>query len=84
MAAPDGRVYTGFAHGVAGIAYALARLFDVTGERRFGSGLLRRLSLCGSSGYVDAAQNWPVLGEPVEGVAGLGPSMTAWCHGRRG
>ncbi len=81
--APDGRVYTGFAHGVAGIAYALGRLFDITGERRFG-----RASADGyryvASRYVDAAQNWPVLGEPVEGVAGLGPSMTAWCHGAPG
>jgi type 2 lantibiotic biosynthesis protein LanM len=81
--APDGRVYTGFAHGVAGIAYALGRLFDVTGERRFG-----RASSDGyryvASRYMDAAQNWPVLGEPVEGVAGLGPSMTAWCHGAPG
>ena len=81
--APDGRVYTGFAHGVAGIAYALGRLFDATGERRFG-----RASADGyryvASRYVDAAQNWPVLGEPVEGVAGLGPSMTAWCHGAPG
>jgi type 2 lantibiotic biosynthesis protein LanM len=81
--APDGRVYTGFAHGVAGIAYALGRLFDVTGERRFG-----RASADGyryvASRYIDSAQNWPVLGEPVEGVAGLGPSMTAWCHGAPG
>lgn len=81
--APDGRVYTGFAHGVAGIAYALGRLYDVTGERRFG-----RASSDGyryvASRYLDAAQNWPVLGEPVEGVAGLGPSMVAWCHGAPG
>jgi type 2 lantibiotic biosynthesis protein LanM len=79
----DGRVYTGFAHGVAGIAYALGRLFDVTGERRFG-----RASSDGyryvASRYVESAQNWPVLAEPVEGVAGLGPSMTAWCHGAPG
>ena len=81
--APDGRVYTGFAHGVAGIAYALGRIYDITGERRFG-----RASSDGyryvASRYVDAAQNWPVLGEPVEGVAGLGPSMVAWCHGAPG
>jgi len=81
--APDGRVYTGFAHGVAGIAYALGRLFDVTGERRFG-----RASADGyryvASRYLDTAQNWPVLGEPIEGVPGLGPSMTAWCHGAPG
>ena len=81
--APDGRVYTGFAHGVAGIAYALGRLYDITGERRFG-----RASSDGyrdvASRYLDAAQNWPVLGEPVEGVAGLGPSMIAWCHGAPG
>ncbi|MEO5822274.1 MAG: type 2 lanthipeptide synthetase LanM [Vicinamibacteraceae bacterium] len=80
---PDGRVYTGFAHGVAGIAYALGRLFDISGERRFG-----RASSDGyryvASRYLDAAQNWPVLGEPVEGVAGLGPSMVAWCHGAPG
>lgn len=81
--APDGRVYTGFAHGVAGIAYALGRLYDITGEHRFG-----RASSDGyryvASRYLDAAQNWPVLGEPVEGVAGLGPSMVAWCHGAPG
>jgi len=79
----EGRFFTGFAHGVAGIAYALGRLFDVTGERRFG-----RASSDGyryvASRYVDAAQNWPVLAEPVEGVAGLGPAMTAWCHGAPG
>ena len=79
----EGRFFTGFAHGVAGIAYALGRLFDVTGERRFG-----RASSDGyryvASRYVDAAHNWPVLAEPVEGVPGLGPSMTAWCHGAPG
>jgi hypothetical protein len=58
-------------------------LFDVTGERRFG-----RASADGyryvASRYLDTAQNWPVLGEPIEGVPGLGPSMTAWCHGAPG
>jgi type 2 lantibiotic biosynthesis protein LanM len=79
----EGRIFSGFAHGVAGIAYALGRLYDVTGERRFG-----RASSDGyryvASRYVDSAQNWPVLGEPVEGMAGVGPSMIAWCHGAPG
>ena len=79
----EGRFFTGFAHGVAGIAYALGQLFAVTGERRFG-----RASSDGyryvASRYVDAVQNWPVLAEPVEGVPGLGPAMTAWCHGAPG
>ena len=79
----EGRIFSGFAHGVAGIAYALGRLYDVTGERRFGSASSDGYRYVASR-YVDGAQNWPVLGEPVEGMAGVGPSMIAWCHGAPG
>ncbi len=79
----DGRIFTGFAHGAAGIAYALGRLHDATGERRF-----RRAATDGyryvASRFLSGVGNWPILGEPAEGVPVQGPTMTAWCHGAPG
>ncbi|HEY8550207.1 MAG TPA: type 2 lanthipeptide synthetase LanM, partial [Vicinamibacterales bacterium] len=79
----DGRIFTGFAHGTAGIAYAIGRLFDATGEARFA-----RVASDGyryvASRFLDGVSNWPILGEPVEGVPVQGNVMTAWCHGAPG
>jgi lantibiotic modifying enzyme len=76
-------VFVGFAHGAAGMACALLRLFEATGidafrdaaERgyRFERGLFLR-----------ASGNWPLVG-PLDGPSGgVGSRMNAWCHGAPG
>jgi type 2 lantibiotic biosynthesis protein LanM len=79
----DGRVYTGLAHGVAGIAYALSRLHDVTADRRFGRAAAGGYKYVASR-FLEGAGNWPILGEPAEGLPAQGATMTAWCHGAPG
>lgn len=78
--AADGRRYVGFAHGAAGIAVALIRLFHSTGRREYLEAAAgahqfeKRL-------YQQASANWPVTsGED----GGPGEVMTAWCHGAPG
>jgi len=75
----DGRHLAGFAHGAAGIAYALSRLYLHTGEDalldtvRSAHSFERRL-FSGSPG------NWPVVDES----GNTGHTMIAWCHGAPG
>jgi type 2 lantibiotic biosynthesis protein LanM len=81
--AANGELLAGFAHGAAGIAYALLRLFQVTDERIWleaaaGGYLYERSVFSARHG------NWPIVKggrtSPERG-AGL---MTAWCHGASG
>jgi type 2 lantibiotic biosynthesis protein LanM len=78
--APDRRLLAGFAHGTAGISYALGMLHRETGERSFldaaagGHRYERQL-------WSPAHHNWPI----IEGEAGGGEqSIFAWCHGAPG
>lgn len=81
--ARNGSPIAGFAHGSAGVALALARLADASGEARFRDAARRGLAherTC----FVAALGNWPVLGA-LDPVTGSGHSvMTAWCHGAAG
>jgi len=85
---------TGFAHGAAGIAWALLRLAAVSGEQRFAdlaqAGLEYERSV-----YLPSLGNWPDLrpagggGNGREGGGGSGGAaaaggMVAWCHGAPG
>jgi type 2 lantibiotic biosynthesis protein LanM len=76
-----GHPLAGFAHGAAGIAYALTRLFVVTGEhalRETASAAYRyERSL-----YSETRANWPVVEEPDDG--GGQRFLNAWCHGAPG
>ena len=74
------RLY-GFAHGVAGIAYTLFRLYAATGERAFleaaEAGLV---TLRAASRPVDGTEDarwWPCSRED-------GSAWNAWCHGTPG
>jgi type 2 lantibiotic biosynthesis protein LanM len=69
---------TGFAHGNAGIAYALLELATVTGERRFESAALQGIEHERSL-FSPEHRNWPDLRPNA-------PSRfaTAWCHGAPG
>jgi type 2 lantibiotic biosynthesis protein LanM len=76
--AGNGVPLTGFAHGAAGFAWALARLAAATGEERFrvaaGAALAYERSLLSHT-----ACNWPDL------RSGAGDRfMLAWCHGAPG
>jgi lantibiotic modifying enzyme len=79
----DGRLLAGFAHGAAGIAYALARLFKITGNENYLEAAAaahrfeRRL-------FSAVHGNWPVVGAEGDSVSGAPVFMTAWCHGAPG
>ena len=75
------RPLTGFGHGAAGIACALARLGHATGERRFVDAACEGIAYECAVFSVEAG-NWPDFrGLPGE----TGPVyMNAWCHGATG
>ena len=78
---------TGFAHGAAGIAWALLELFSATGEERFAKGAEEGFAY-EEAWYSPEHENWPdlrshaVAAEP----AGAQPLVynLAWCHGAPG
>lgn len=70
---------TGFSHGAAGMAAALARLAQATGQQRFAEAA-RRAVAYERAVFVDARGNWPDFrssSEPNE-------FMLSWCHGAPG
>jgi type 2 lantibiotic biosynthesis protein LanM len=77
---------TGFAHGNAGIAWALLQLWSVSNQERFRSAALNALSY--ERSLFSAARNWPDLRDRK--LLGLAVSdkkenfMVAWCHGASG
>jgi type 2 lantibiotic biosynthesis protein LanM len=78
-AGPDGRRLAGFAHGAAGIAYALTKLYLFTGDGRLRDAALGAYRY--ERGLFSAQRgNWPILGKSGDTTA----VMTAWCHGAPG
>jgi type 2 lantibiotic biosynthesis protein LanM len=69
---------TGFAHGNAGIAYALLALSEATGEKRYQQAGTEALAYERSL-YSPEHRNWPDL----RNIAG-GRFVSAWCHGAPG
>lgn len=72
------RPLTGFAHGSAGIGWALAVVAETTGETRFAEAASAALAHERAL-YLPEQGNWPDLRED----GGRRP-MTAWCHGAVG
>jgi type 2 lantibiotic biosynthesis protein LanM len=71
------RPITGFAHGNAGIAFALLRLFAACGETRFRDAALEAIAFENTT-FVNSEGNWPDLRWEQ-------PSFAAgWCHGGPG
>ncbi|MGI8551694.1 MAG: type 2 lanthipeptide synthetase LanM family protein [Dehalococcoidia bacterium] len=72
---------SGFSHGAAGIAYALLRLSEATGEREFldaaAEGVAWEASL-----FVPEAGNWLDRRQPA--ADGHPAFMAGWCHGAPG
>lgn len=72
------RPLTGFAHGNAGIAYALARLADATGDSTYRDAALEAIEYERTL-YDQSTHNWPDFRDES------GHSfMDQWCHGRSG
>jgi type 2 lantibiotic biosynthesis protein LanM len=70
---------TGFSHGAAGMAAALARLAQATGQQRFAEAARRAIAF-ERGVFVEAQGNWPDFrssSEPNE-------FMLSWCHGAPG
>jgi type 2 lantibiotic biosynthesis protein LanM len=71
------RPLTGFAHGAAGIALALQRLYAATGRFTFRDAAREALAY-ERSVFVPAVRNWPDFRERAPVCA------TMWCHGATG
>ncbi len=75
------RPLTGFGHGSAGIAHALLRLSQTSGEHRFRQAAEEGIAY-ETAVYSDSARNWPDFRYPA------GPEgarfMVAWCNGSAG
>ncbi|MDB5101342.1 MAG: lanthionine synthetase [Cyanobacteria bacterium RYN_339] len=69
-----GEVLPGFAHGVAGIAFALRRVAEAGGPARFAAAAEEAFAF-EATFYDPAVRTWR---------GGSAPSMTAWCHGAPG
>ncbi|MBU0496278.1 MAG: type 2 lantipeptide synthetase LanM family protein [Chloroflexi bacterium] len=75
---------TGFAHGAAGIAYALLRLaaHQVPGQAEFRAAAEEAIAY-EASVFVESEGNWPDL-RPSEAEPGVQRFQLAWCHGAPG
>jgi len=74
------RHLTGFSHGAAGIAYALARLYEQAPEPEFREAVLEAHAY-ERAVFDSEVGNWPDYREPTEGAAVFACS---WCHGAPG
>jgi type 2 lantibiotic biosynthesis protein LanM len=68
---------TGFSHGAAGVAWALLKLADTSGEQRFFAAALAALSY-EEANFSEEDANWLDLREDNA------INMVAWCHGATG
>ena len=76
------RPLTGFSHGAAGIAYALLRLSQATGEARFRDAAEEGIAY-ETAVYSATAKNWPDFRDHALSQQG-DQFMVAWCHGAPG
>ncbi len=75
------RPLTGFSHGAAGIAYALARLHALTGERSYLDAAIEGIEF-ERSVFSEQRGGWPDLRPP--GAADPSGYPVRWCHGAAG
>lgn len=74
--------YLGFSHGVAGIGWALARLYRETGGTKYAETASGAFEY-ERAHYYDDLGNWPHFSEKP-GPDGRYGCSTAWCHGAPG
>jgi type 2 lantibiotic biosynthesis protein LanM len=73
----QGKFMTGFAHGTAGIAYALLCLYRITGEKAFLEATVEA-NAYETSLFSSKTQNWPDLRQKKLSFT------NSWCHGSSG
>jgi type 2 lantibiotic biosynthesis protein LanM len=78
-----GKMFAGFAHGAAGIAYALLRLDAITGDPSFRDAAAEAI-LCEDQCFSPAHRNWADLRSGAPGAAATDYGAAAWCHGAPG
>ena len=76
----EGRVLAGFAHGTAGIAYALVRLCVASGEKRFLEAAMEGMAW-EDSVFRPEVGNWPDFRNADGDCSASG---STWCHGAPG
>jgi lantibiotic modifying enzyme len=81
--ARDGFVHAGFAHGAAGIAFALMRLAEQTGRDEYRNAAVRAYEF---ERHLFSAPrgNWPVMESADPSTPHVPTWMTAWCNGAPG
>jgi len=77
----DGKLLTGFSHGAAGIAYALLRLYQVSGEAAFLDAAQEAIAY-ERSVFIPEEANWPDFREASTQESTT--CMCSWCHGASG
>lgn len=77
----NGKLLTGFSHGAAGIAYALLRLYQVTGETPFLEAAQEAIAY-ERSVFIPEEGNWPDFRE--SGSKKHPTCICSWCHGAPG
>jgi len=75
------QMLTGLSHGAAGIAYALLKLYEATGESSFREAALEAEAY-ETSVFQPEASNWPDFRNPPTELGYA--QMTTWCHGAAG
>jgi type 2 lantibiotic biosynthesis protein LanM len=75
------KINTGFSHGVAGIAYALLRLYKVTGDNRYKEAAEEAIAY-ERSVFIPELNNWPDFRQPQ--TKDNPKCMCSWCHGAPG
>lgn len=76
----DGKLLTGFSHGAAGIAYALFKLYERSGDEAFLAAGMEAV-LYEQSQFSREAGNWPDYRQTGEAVFQYANN---WCHGAPG
>jgi type 2 lantibiotic biosynthesis protein LanM len=83
----NGRLLTGFSHGAAGIAYALLRLAQATGDAEFQAAAAEGIAY-EQTCFLPDVNNWSDLRDFSQFVLATGnaapPLMSSWCHGATG
>ena len=77
----NGKLLTGFAHGAAGIAYALLRLYKATGEIAFLEAAEEAIAY-ERSVFIPKQKNWPDFRQSFPKEKPV--CMCSWCHGATG
>lgn len=78
----DGKLLTGFSHGASGIAYALLRLYRVTGDDDLRAAAREGFAY-ETDLYVPALTDWPDV-RLAEGTEETARILSTWCHGAAG